>query len=168
MNKLELFYAKLVFKTDTEKRMAVSRKIASLLRNNFTLMDALHRIEMIESHNGRKPNEPFAIAMREIQQNLERGMTFAQATHGWVPTSWESGTFRSIWDLMSATDRSCIPYMNTDLTYSCSRGLKAALIKDGCTMRTGISSGYISMKRTSLRYSSENGADFLRKTTSNG
>ncbi len=85
MNKLELLYAKLVFKTDTEKRMAVSRKIASLLRNNFTLMDALHRIEMIESHNGRKPNEPFAIAMREIQQNLERGMTFAQATKGWVP-----------------------------------------------------------------------------------
>ena len=85
MNKLELLYAKFVFKTDTEKRMAVSRKIASLLRNNFTLMDALHRIEMIESHNGRKPNEPFAIAMREIQQNLERGMTFAQATHGWVP-----------------------------------------------------------------------------------
>lgn len=86
MNKLELLYAKFVFKTDTEKRMAVSRKIASLLRNNFTLMDALHRIEMIESHNGRKPNEPFAIAMREIQKNLERGMTFAEATSGWVPS----------------------------------------------------------------------------------
>jgi type II secretory pathway component PulF len=85
MNKLDLLYAKWVFKTDTEKRMAISRKVASLLRNNFTLMDALHRIEMIESHNGRKPNEPFAIAMRDIQQNLERGMTFAQATYGWVP-----------------------------------------------------------------------------------
>ena len=65
--------------------MAISRKVASLLRNNFTLMDALHRIEMIESHNGRNPNEPFAIAMRDIQQNLERGMTFAQATSDWVP-----------------------------------------------------------------------------------
>lgn len=85
MNRLELLYAKLVFKMDTEKRMAVSRKVASLLRNNFTLMDALHRIEMIESHDGQKPNEPFAIAMRDIQQNLERGMTFAQATYGWVP-----------------------------------------------------------------------------------
>ena len=85
MSKLDLLYAKLVFKTDTEKRMAISRKVASLLRNNFTLMDALHRIEMIESHNGRKPNEPFAIAMRDIQQNLERGMTFAQATYDWVP-----------------------------------------------------------------------------------
>ena len=86
MNKLEIFYAKLVFKTDTQKRMAVSRKVASLLRNNFTLMDALHRIEMIESKNGQKPNEPFAIAMREIQKNLERGMTFAEATSGWVPS----------------------------------------------------------------------------------
>ena len=85
MNRLELLYAKLVFKTDTEKRMAISRKVASLLRNNFTLMDALNRIEMIESQNGRKPNEPFAIAMRDIQQNLERGMTFAQATYDWVP-----------------------------------------------------------------------------------
>ena len=85
MNKLELLYAKMVFKSDTDKRMAVSRKVASLLRNNFTLMDALHRIEMIESKNGKKPDEPFAIAMREIQQNLERGMTFSEATRGWVP-----------------------------------------------------------------------------------
>ena len=85
MNKLEILYAKFVFKTDTEKRMAISRKIASLLRNNFTLMNALHRIEMIESKNGRKPNEPFAIAMREIQKNLEQGMTFSEATYGWVP-----------------------------------------------------------------------------------
>ena len=85
MNKLEISYAKLVFKTDTQKRMAISRKVASLLRNNFTLMDALHRIEMIESKDGQKPNEPFAIAMREIQKNLERGMTFAEATSGWVP-----------------------------------------------------------------------------------
>jgi len=85
MNKLEILYAKLVFRTSTEKRMAISRKVASLLRNNFTLMDALNRIEMIESKNGRKPNEPFAIAMREIQKNLERGMSFSDATRGWVP-----------------------------------------------------------------------------------
>ncbi|MCQ2567977.1 MAG: type II secretion system F family protein [Alphaproteobacteria bacterium] len=85
MNRLELLYARLVFRTDTEKRMAVTRKIASLLRNNFTLMAALHRTEVIEPDHGRKPNEPFAIAMRDIQQNLERGMTFAQATYDWVP-----------------------------------------------------------------------------------
>ena len=85
MSNLDILYAKLVFKLDTDKRMAISRKVASLLRNNFTLMDALSRIETIESKNGRKPNEPFAIAMREIQKNLERGMTFSEATRGWVP-----------------------------------------------------------------------------------
>jgi len=85
MTKLDLWYAKLSFKFDTQKRMAVDNKIASLLRNDFTLMDALHRIEMIESKNGQKPNEAFAIAMHEIQKNMERGMTFAEATRGWVP-----------------------------------------------------------------------------------
>lgn len=85
MNKLELLYAKMVFRFSTEKRMATARKLASLLRNDFTLMDALGRLEMIESKNGRKPNEPFAIVMREWQKNLERGMSFSDATRGWVP-----------------------------------------------------------------------------------
>ena len=85
MNKLELLYAKWVFRTNTEKRMSICRKLASLLRNDFTLIDALERLEMIESKGGKKPNEPFAIVMREWQKNLERGMTFSEATKGWVP-----------------------------------------------------------------------------------
>lgn len=85
MNKLELLYAKLVFRLNTEKRMAICRKLASLLRNDFTLIDALERLEMVESKNGKKPNEPFAIVMRQWQMNLERGMTFSEATRGWVP-----------------------------------------------------------------------------------
>ena len=85
MNRLELLYAKMMFRTNTEKRMAICRKLASLLRNDFTLIDALERLEMIESKNGTKPNEPFAIVMRQWQKNLERGMTFSEATKGWVP-----------------------------------------------------------------------------------
>ena len=85
MNKLELLYAKFVFRTNTEKRMAICRKLASLLRNDFTLIDALERLEMIESKNGTKPHEPYAIVMREWQKSLERGMTFSEATRGWVP-----------------------------------------------------------------------------------
>lgn len=85
MNRLELLYAKLVFRLNTEKRMATARKLASLLRNDFTLMNALGRIEMIESRNGTKPDEPFAIVMRQWQKNLEKGMTFSEATRGWVP-----------------------------------------------------------------------------------
>mgnify|MGYP003288799335 CR=1 FL=1 len=85
MNKLELLYAKLVFRLNTEKRMAICRKLASLLRNDFTLMDALGRLEMIESKGGKKPNEPIAIVMRQWQKNLEQGMSFSDATRGWVP-----------------------------------------------------------------------------------
>ena len=84
MNKLELLYAKLMFRMNTEKRMSICRKLASLLRNDFTLIDALERLEMIESHGGTKPREPFAIVMREWQKNLERGMTFSEATRGWL------------------------------------------------------------------------------------
>jgi len=85
MERLELLYAKMVFRLNTSKRMATCRKLASLLRNDFTLMNALGRIEMIESHGGKKPGEPFAIVMREWQKNLERGMSFSEATRGWVP-----------------------------------------------------------------------------------
>jgi len=85
MERLEKLYAKLMFRLNTEKRMATARKLASLLRNDFTLMDALGRIEMIESYGGKKPHEPFAIVMREWQKNLERGMSFSDATRGWVP-----------------------------------------------------------------------------------
>lgn len=87
MNKLELLYAKMMFRLNTEKRMSICRKLASLLRNDFTLIDALERLEMIESRGGAKPQEPFAIVMREWQKNLERGMTFSEATRGWVPAN---------------------------------------------------------------------------------
>lgn len=86
MSKLDLLYAKLLFKINTEKRMATYRKLSSLLRNDFTLMEALGRIEQIESRGGIKPNEPFAILMRAWQKNLERGQSFPEATRGWVPT----------------------------------------------------------------------------------
>ena len=81
---LDLLYAKLVFKLDTEKRLSLYRKISSLLKNNFTLMEALRRIELIESKGGVKNSEPFAICARTWQKNLENGDSFAEATKGWV------------------------------------------------------------------------------------
>jgi type II secretory pathway component PulF len=85
MNKLELLYAKLSFRLNTGKRLAISQKLSSLLKNDFTLMNALQRIERIESKGGTKPNEPYALAIREWQTNLERGQSFAEATRGWIP-----------------------------------------------------------------------------------
>ena len=87
MNRLEILYAKLNFRIDSTKRLNVYHKLASLLRNDFTLMDALDRIYQIESKNGTKPKEPFAIGLRIWQENLERGATLADATRGWIPSN---------------------------------------------------------------------------------
>ena len=85
MERLNQWYARLIFRLNTEKRIAILRKLASLLRNDFTLMNALGRLEMIESNNGKNPNEPFAIVMRQWQKNLERGLSFSDTTRGWLP-----------------------------------------------------------------------------------
>lgn len=85
MNKLEILYAKLICRFSRDKRVTIWRKLVSLLKNDFTLIDALNRIQMIESKGGAKPNEPFAICMREWEKNLERGLSFSEATRGWVP-----------------------------------------------------------------------------------
>lgn len=84
-SKLNLLYAKLSFRLDTDKRMGMYRKLASMLRNNFTLMDALDRIYATESNSGQKPDEPFAIVIREWESRLESGYSFPDATRGWVP-----------------------------------------------------------------------------------
>jgi len=85
MNALEIFYAKMVCRLSNDKRISIWRKLVSLLKNDFTLVNALNRLQMIESHGGMKPDEPFAICMREWEKNLERGMSFSEATRGWVP-----------------------------------------------------------------------------------
>lgn len=86
MTKIELFYAKMVCRFSTNKRIAIWRKLVSLLKNDFTLVNALNRLQMTESHGGAKPNEPFAICLREWERNLERGYSFSEATRGWIPT----------------------------------------------------------------------------------
>ena len=85
MMKLELFYAKMVCRFSNDKRIAIWRKLVSLLKNDFTLVNALNRLQMIESRGGAKPDEPFAICLREWEKNLERGMSFSEATRGWIP-----------------------------------------------------------------------------------
>ncbi|MCL2017556.1 MAG: type II secretion system F family protein [Alphaproteobacteria bacterium] len=85
--KLDILYAKLSFRLDTAKRMEIYRKLSSLLRNDFTLMNALDRIWQVESKGGAKPNEPFAIAMKAWQSNLERGFSFPDSVAAWVPVN---------------------------------------------------------------------------------
>lgn len=86
MTSIEIFYAKMVCRFSTNKRVAIWRKLVSLLKNDFTLVNALNRLQMTESHGGARPNEPFAICLREWERNLERGYSFSEATRGWIPT----------------------------------------------------------------------------------
>jgi len=86
MTRLDIIYAKFMFRFNNGKRMDVWRKLASMLRNDFTLMDALDRIWQVESKNGQKKEEPFAIAVKSIQSNLERGNSFPDAVRPWAPT----------------------------------------------------------------------------------
>ncbi len=68
-----------------EERLKVYYKLAALLRNKFTLMDALDRIWMIESKDGTKPNEPMAVAIAWWLRELEKGLPFSSAIDGWAP-----------------------------------------------------------------------------------
>lgn len=86
MTKVEIFYAKMICRFSTDKRISIWRKLVSLLKNDFTLVNALNRLQMTESHGGARPNEPFAICLREWERNLERGYSFSEATRGWIPT----------------------------------------------------------------------------------
>ncbi len=86
MMSIEVFYAKMVCRLSTDKRISIWRKLVSLLKNDFTLVNALNRLQMTESHGGSKPKEPFAICLREWERNLERGLSFSEATRGWIPT----------------------------------------------------------------------------------
>ncbi|MDR3208557.1 MAG: type II secretion system F family protein [Rickettsiales bacterium] len=86
---LNALYARVMFRWDFDKRMGLYRKIASLLRNNFTIMDALERCWRIESKDGRKRNEPFAIVLRAWQDGLERGLSFGETVARWAPQNEE-------------------------------------------------------------------------------
>ena len=70
---------------NNENRLKIYYKLAALLRNKFTLMDALDRIWMIESKDGKSPEEPMAIAVAWWLRELEKGLSFSTAINGWAP-----------------------------------------------------------------------------------
>ena len=68
-----------------QKRLTVYYKLAALLKNRFTVMDALDRIWMIESNDGKNASEPMAIAVASWLKELEKGLPFSVAIEGWAP-----------------------------------------------------------------------------------
>ena len=70
---------------NNDARLKVYYKLAALLANRFTLMDALDRIWMIEAKDAKNPDEPMAIAVAWWVRELEKGLPFSSAIDGWAP-----------------------------------------------------------------------------------
>lgn len=85
-NQWLLTYAKIMCNLSNKKRLKVYRKLAALLRNRFSLMNALDMVYNGISEEGRKPNDPMAIAISMWGRSLQEGHPFSDCLKGWAPT----------------------------------------------------------------------------------
>ena len=85
LGKVEEAYAKAIIIYSNKTRLKLYRKIASLMRNRFSLMDALDVLHNSASKGGKNPNEPLAIALASWGRSLNNGKTFSDALKGWAP-----------------------------------------------------------------------------------
>ena len=85
LNKVEEYYAKLIIQFSNKTRLKLYRKIASLMKNRFSLMDALDMLHDGASNGGKNPGEPLAIAIASWGRSLNNGNTFSEALKGWAP-----------------------------------------------------------------------------------
>lgn len=82
---VETYYAKMICRSSDTARLKIYRKLASLLRNRFSLMNALDLIHNGASNGGKNPNEPMAIAIANWGKALQNGLPFSDALKGWAP-----------------------------------------------------------------------------------
>ena len=85
-NQWLLTYAKIMCNLSNQKRLKIYRKLAALLRNRFSLMNALDMVYNGISEEGRKPNDPMAIAISMWGRSLQEGHPFSDCLKGWAPT----------------------------------------------------------------------------------
>ena len=85
LGKAEEVYAKAIIFFSNKTRLKVFKKIASLMRNRFSLMDALDMLHDAASKGGKNPGEPLAIALAAWGRSLNNGRTFSDALKGWAP-----------------------------------------------------------------------------------
>lgn len=85
LNIIEEYYAKMIIQFSNKTRLKLYRKIASLMKNRFSLMDALDMLHDTASNGGRNPGEPLAIAIAAWGRALNNGKTFSDALKGWAP-----------------------------------------------------------------------------------
>lgn len=83
---LEVSYARFRIGMAGKARLKVYKKLASLLRNRFSLMNALDVMYDSITDGGKHPSEPMAIAIASWGKSLQNGYAFSDALKGWAPS----------------------------------------------------------------------------------
>ena len=78
-------FDKYSFRNNLKAQLRLYRKLAGMLNMNEALPRALERLWVTASLNGKKPNRPEAIAMKEWRNALQSGKNLTDAMSGWVP-----------------------------------------------------------------------------------
>lgn len=86
LGSLEVSFAKFRVGLSSKKRLKVYKKLASLLRNRFSLMNALDIMYDSITDNGKHSGEPMAIAIASWGKSLQNGFAFSDALKGWAPS----------------------------------------------------------------------------------
>lgn len=87
LNAIEVYYAKMICNFSNQTRLKIYRKIASLMRNRFSLMNALDMLHDGASNGGKNPDEPMAIAIASWAKALQNGLPFSDALKAGRPTA---------------------------------------------------------------------------------
>lgn len=86
LGSLEVSFAKFRVGMAGKARLKIYKKLASLLRNRFSLMNALDIMYDSITDSGKHPNEPMAIAIASWGKALQNGNAFSDALRGWAPS----------------------------------------------------------------------------------
>ena len=86
LNAIEVNIAKFRVNMASKDRLKVYKKLASLLRNRFSLMNALDVMYDSITGEGKNPGEPMAIAIASWGKALQNGYSFSDALKGWAPS----------------------------------------------------------------------------------
>ena len=86
-NTLNMMYARMTVRLFTSDRLSVYRKLRSLVRNRFSLMDALERMYQIASKDGKSPDDTLALAISSWMASVRNGDSLSVAMRGWAPST---------------------------------------------------------------------------------
>lgn len=87
MNSLDKFqyeFNKRSYKGNLKAHMRMYRKLSGMLNMNESLPRSLERLWVVSSLNGKKPNAPEAVALKEWREKLQTGINLSEAMEGWV------------------------------------------------------------------------------------